>query len=140
MKREVAKPLVVSCAKCNFLNVFNQPYRYHAGFSDQGFLYSEGGNCTLIWSCFDPAYEAIVGSKNPWALIEGDRAKLEESLLPAPDGSRWLFRNPARCTKCKHQIGGSITETIYYLEFDGSINTDLKKKVLKTVLKKETQA
>src|SRR3989442_4520266 len=72
MKGEVTKPLIVSCSDCGFANVFNQPYAYHARFGDQGFLYNEAGNCTLMWSSFDPDYEAIVGKKNPWSLTDSD--------------------------------------------------------------------
>jgi hypothetical protein len=116
-----------------FENVFNQPYAYHAGFADQGFLYNEEGNCTLIWSVFDPDFVAIVGQKNPWALSSADHKKLEDLLQLAPDGTRWLFDNPARCIKCGHAISGPITDTIYYLEYHGSVELDGPglKKVLK---------
>jgi hypothetical protein len=137
MKHEVIEPLVVTCSQCKFKNVFNQPYAYHAGFSDQGFLYNESGNCTLIWSAFDPAYTTIVGGKNPWSLIVTDREKFESALQPSPDGTRWLFSNPARCMKCSHPVSGPITEAIYYLEYEGSVNVDQYrnlKRCLKDVL------
>ena len=50
MTREYTKPVVVPCTHCGASNVFNQPYAYHAGFGDQGFLYSESGTCTLVWN------------------------------------------------------------------------------------------
>lgn len=124
MKQEFAKPLVVACPHCNESNVFNQPYPYHAGFSDQGFLYNEAGNCTLIWSASDPDFEALVESQNPWLLGSSDRSKLEAALQPAPDGSRWLFKNAARCTSCGNAISGPITDTIYYLVYEGSVDVD----------------
>ena len=89
--------IVVTCPECGFDNVFQQPYPYHAGLANQGFLYNEAGNCTLTWSSFDPDYVAIAGQKHPWALNEPERHELENRLSPAPDGTRWLFRNPARC-------------------------------------------
>jgi hypothetical protein len=49
---------------------------------------------------------------------------LEERLAPAPDGSRWLFSNPARCLQCGYPISGPITDTIYYLRYDGSLDRD----------------
>ena len=124
MTRETTKPLVVACPKCTFANVFNQPYAYHAGFGNQGFLYNESGNCTLTWSSYDSDYVAIVGQKHPWMLTASDRERLESSLVSAPDGTRWLFRNPARCLKCGHPISGPITEAIYYLCYDGSVDVD----------------
>jgi hypothetical protein len=77
--------------------VFDQPSLYHAGFSDQGFLYNDVGNLSLTWSCYDPAYAALVGGKSPWALTLAEKQKVEEALLPAPKGGRWRFSNPARC-------------------------------------------
>jgi len=125
MKREVTKPVVVSCPQCHHDNVFNQPYRYHAGFADQGFLYNEAGNRTLIWSSFDPDYEAVVGNSHPWVLGPDGKKKLEASLRPDPNGGgRWLFSNPARCLKCGAPIAEPIGMNIYYLEYDGSINLD----------------
>ena len=125
MKREMTKPLVVKCDHCEFPNVFNQPYRYHAGFGNQVFLYNEAGNRTLIWSSFDVDYEALVGKVHPWALGPEGRKALESHLVPDPKGGgRWLFNNPARCQKCKHSIGDPIGLNVYYLEYDGSLELD----------------
>lgn len=116
--------IVVTCPNCGFGNVFQQPHPYHAGIAAQGFLYSGTGHHALIWSSYDPAYAAVVGNQHPWALPPEDRKKLEERLAPAPDGSRWLFSNPARCLQCGHPISGPITDTIYYLRNDGSLDRD----------------
>ena len=124
MKREYTAPLSVKCPQCGHQNVFNQPYAYHAGFGNQGFLYNETGTCTLIWSSFDPAYEALVGQKHPWVLGPKDQKALEEALRPSPDGTRWLFSNPARCTECGHSIGEPIGSNVHYLEYDGSVDLD----------------
>jgi len=138
MTREYTKPAVVSCTHCGASNVFNQPYAYHAGFGDQGFLYSESGTCTLIWSAYDPAFEALVGKRNPWVLSRERQQILENALQPAPDGSRWLFSNPARCLTCGRPISGPMSQTIYYLEYEGSINVD--RTGLKNVLKKTIES
>ncbi|HSG69812.1 MAG TPA: hypothetical protein VLA12_05325, partial [Planctomycetaceae bacterium] len=97
MKKET---ITITCPECGHDNVFQQPYAYHAGFGNQGFLYNEAGNRTLIWSSFDPEYEAIVGNCHPWALTEDQQKKLEDSLLP-DTGGKWLFGNPARCLECR---------------------------------------
>jgi len=124
MTREYTKPLVVPCKRCGASNVFNQPYAYHAGFGDQGFLYSGSGKCTLVWSAYDPSFEALVGRLNPWVLSREKQQILENALQLAPDGSRWLFKNPARCLTCGYPISGPMSETVYYLEYDGSIIVD----------------
>jgi len=116
--------LNITCGKCGHKNSFNQPHEYHAGFSNQGFLYNEAGNLTFVWSSFDPAYIAIVGKRHPWSLDEGDREKVEHALSPSPSGDAWKFGNPPRCLSCKNPIGQSILNTICYLQYDGSINAD----------------
>ncbi len=116
--------ITISCSSCGHKNGFDQPYPFHAGFADQGFLYNDAGNLTLIWSCYDPAYEAVVGGGNPWSLIAEQQSLLESALCEAPSGGRWRFANPARCMKCTNPISGPITETIYYLRYPGSVDTD----------------
>jgi hypothetical protein len=115
---------LIECPECGYKNVFTQPYPYHAGFANQGFLYNEDGNLTLIWSSFDSAYEALIGKKHPWVLNENEMLKLEMSLLPAPTGGLWKFTNPARCLECKKPISEPMTKNIYYLIYKGSINAD----------------
>lgn len=124
MKSKKHEKTIIQCSKCGYKNIFAQPYPYHAGFANQGFLYNETGNLTLIWSSFDLAYEAVVGKKHPWALNEDDMLKLERLLIPAPSGSAWKFSNPARCYECKDSISEPMTKNIYYLIYKGSINAD----------------
>jgi len=139
----VSTSIVVACPGCGFGNVFHQPYPYHAGYGNQGFLYNETGNRTLTWSWHDPDYVAIAGQKPPWALTEAERRELEDRLSPAPDGTRWLFRNPARCLQCGQPISLPIAETVYYLRYDGSVDRDAVRgwaPGLKDVLKKKLPA
>ena len=123
-ERTYVKNTIIKCASCGHANIFNQPYPYHAGFSDQGFLYNDAGHLTLTWSCYDPAFGRIVGGKNPWTLTLAEEQKLEDALLPAPSGGRWRFSNPARCLNCSSEISGPITRSIYYLLYDGSVQTN----------------
>jgi membrane protease YdiL (CAAX protease family) len=118
--------IVGTCPHCGHGNVFAQPYPYHAGYGYQGFLYNETGDCTLTWSSFDREYAAAVGSKQPWELTAADREALEDRLTPAPDGTRWLFRNPARCRQCRAPISGPITDTIYYLRNECTVDRDVR--------------
>jgi hypothetical protein len=105
---------------------FDQPYPYHAGQGDQGFLYNEAGDKTLVWGSYDSGYESVVGKKHPWMLDATERARLEDRLLPAPDGGRWLFQNPPRCPTCRNPIGESILKTIYYFDYPGSVHTEIR--------------
>ena len=117
--------MIVRCSACNHANAFAQPHAYHAGFANQGFLYSDAGTSTLVWSSFDPAYEAIVGQVHPWTLPPTTWARLEAALLPAPDGGPWRASNPPRCLSCGEPIGQPIeTGELYYLIYPGSVLTD----------------
>lgn len=110
----------IKCPNCGVTNVFNQPYPYHAGFSDQGFLYNEAGNRTLTWdSLTDPDYLGIVGPYQPWILTRAQQQKLESMLEPGP-GGRWLFANPARCKHCHGPISGPMLNESYYFVYDSS--------------------
>ena len=109
-ERTYLKNTIIKCGSCGHANIFNQPYPYHAGFSDQGFLYNDAGHLTLTWSCYDPAFERIVGGKNPWTLTLAEQQKVEDALLPAPSGGRWRFSNPARCLNCSSEISGPIID------------------------------
>ena len=70
MKKKIDKTTQIDCPECKRLIIFNQPYPFHAGSGNQGFLYNESGNCTLVWSSFDPDYEKLVGQMHPWSLTE----------------------------------------------------------------------
>jgi hypothetical protein len=96
--------VTIDCSSCGNKNDFDQPYPFHAGFANQGFLYNDAGNLTLVWSSFDPAYEAIVGKRHPWGLSNEQRSLLESALREAPFGGRWRFTNPARCKKCGQPV------------------------------------
>ena len=127
-ERTFLRNIIVKCAACNHANIFNQPYPYHAGFSDMGFLYNDAGNLTLTWSCYDPAFGAIVGEKNPWVLTLIEQKKLEDALLPAPSGGRWRFSNSARCLRCNAPISdpighSAIGHSIRFLLYNGSVQT-----------------
>ena len=116
----------VHCATCGRSNAFDQPYAYHAGFGDQGFLYNDAGDCTLVWSIYDPEYEALLAKyspKQPWKLSEAAKQELEEQLPSSPRGDRWRFVNPARCRNCHNQISAPMGEaSIYYLLYrDGVV-------------------
>jgi len=116
--------VLIPCPHCGFDNSFDQPYPFHAGFSNVGFLYNQAGNLTLVWSSFDPAYERIVGQKHPWMLDANDQARLEAALLSSPRGDRWLFSNPGRCGRCNDPIAPPMLDHIYYLVYAGSVHTD----------------
>ena len=78
-----------------------------------------------MWSLYDRDYIDLVGMKSPMLLNSDERTVLETALLPASDGGRFRFGNPARCTACHEPISPAMSERdIYFVEFDGSVITD----------------
>src|SRR5688500_5100206 len=114
--------MVVSCSSCGHVNIFEQFYPFHAGHANQGFLYNDAGNCTLVWSSFDPAFEALVGRMHPWSLGPESWARIEARLKPAPFGGRWRAANPPRCLQCSTPLESPIGEgAIHYVVYPGSV-------------------
>jgi hypothetical protein len=112
---------------CGKDNVFDQPYRYHAGFSDQGFLYNESGDLTFVWASYDPLMRRLFPGKQPWVFDADEQRTFEEFLKPAPSGGRWKFINPARCVHCAEPISPPMMQDIYYVFYPGSISADSQK-------------
>lgn len=114
--------LIVSCPACGTHSAFNQPYPYHAGFSEAAFVYNEAGNCTLIWATYDPEYVRRLADASPWAPPVDVRTALEAALPTSPHGDRWRFEAPARCCACAHPLHPPMSERdLHYLEYPGSI-------------------
>jgi hypothetical protein len=114
--------MILTCAACGFDNLLDQPYIYHAGFSDVAFLYNVEGNRTLVWSIMDPAFTRLVGENVPWSFTRRLQRQLEQALMPSPTGSAWLFSSPARCGRCSKSIGKPMMKDIHYLLFPGSVD------------------
>lgn len=120
----ITDKLTVKCKACGRDNIFDQPWAYHAGFSDQGFLYSDSGHHTFTWNWSDPAIQRLFPADTMWTQDAAARERFERALRPAPDGGRWRFSNRARCLHCSEPIAGSMLEHIYYLVYPGSVVTD----------------
>jgi hypothetical protein len=116
--------LTIKCKHCGKKNLFDQPYPYHAGFADQGFLYNDAGTLTLVWSITDPLFAELFPGETTWTLSLLNRRRLEKLLLPAPQGGRWRFRNPARCMQCARPISSPMLRSVHYLVYPGSIHAD----------------
>ena len=118
------KNLSIECKHCRETNLFDQPYLYHAGFADQGFLYNDSGTLTLVWNMFDPFLREMFSENATWIRNPLNRIRFEKRLPPAPIGGRWRFKNPARCTFCSKPISHSIQHSVHYLVYPGSILAD----------------
>jgi hypothetical protein len=63
--------MIIECIGCGHANASVQPNAYHAGFANQGLLYDDAGDLTLVWGSFDAAYERIVGARHLLARTLG---------------------------------------------------------------------
>jgi hypothetical protein len=115
------KRFELACPKCGQVIAYDQPYPYHAGFSDQFFLYNDEGTLTLVWSSWDSTFEPAKGLTWLSPVNEALRKGIEDVLPLAPKGGRWRFGNPARCPHCGGAVSGPMGETVYYLLLPGSI-------------------
>lgn len=114
--------LKIRCSACKKETAFDQPYAYHAGFSDQAFLYDDAGTCALVFSAYDEEFSSVFGHLMPWTAKDEEKKTKFEDLLPlSPGGGRWRFSNPARCPHCAAKLSGPMSETIYYLLYPGSL-------------------
>jgi DNA-directed RNA polymerase subunit RPC12/RpoP len=117
--------LKLRCSACGKETAFEQPYAYHAGFSDQAFLYDDAGTSALVFSAYDEEFSSVFGHLMPWTAHDEEKKKRFEAMLPlSPSGGRWRFSNPARCPHCGSKISGPMGETIYYLLYPGSVVVD----------------
>jgi hypothetical protein len=123
------KGLELPCPKCRKVISYDQPYAYHAGFSDQFFLYNDEGTLTLVWNSYD-TFEPIQGVTWLSPLNEKVRNRIESILPLAPKGGRWRFGNPARCPYCGAVVSGPMGETVYYLLLPGSLVVRSLKEVI----------
>ena len=130
-----AKKLKLVCNNCDKSNLFDQPYAYHAGFSDQGFLYDDTGHMTFVWSWFDPVFKDLFPDNTRWTEDELEQKRFESMLLEAPSGGKWRFKNPARCLHCREPILGPMLDMIYYIVYPNSVITDKGKLKLSEYLK-----
>src|ERR1017187_7036833 len=122
----VTKKTSIRCPHCGKDNIFDQPYRYHAGFSNQGFLYNDSGSLTFIWESYDPLMRQLFPGKHPWTLDQQEQQTFESLLKPAPRGRHWRFTNPGRFFFGGEAISLPMMQDIYYVLYSGSIGVDTK--------------
>jgi hypothetical protein len=114
----------IECPKCHRTFHIGQKHRYHAGFGDVGFLYCDRCPNLVVFSAFDPVYEDIVGSVNPWMLNFFQKWKVERQLERCSCGGRFRFGAEPRCPLCNVEIPSILSDSIHYIEtgkcFDGA--------------------
>ena len=105
----------LQCPHCKRTLRLAQPYPYHAGFGDQGFLYCESDPTIVTFGAYGHPYRQLVGAVLPWDLDADQRRRVEEALLPCPCGGRFTFRAEPRCPSCGASLRNALPGDIYYV-------------------------
>lgn len=102
--------------------------KYHAGFSDLGFLYCDKDTTVLTFSSYDTQYQEIVGRIHPWVLAWDGRMdelrRVESKLRKCPCGGSFSFRNPLRCPVCGKAFSRPMSDDIFFVILDKRIDGD----------------
>lgn len=101
-----------------------QKYQYHAGFSNQGFLYCDSCPNLVVFSSYDQRYTKIVGSRHPWTLGDADLRSVEGQLKPCTCGGRFRFQAPPRCPLCNAPIREILEDSLHYVETGKRFGSD----------------
>ena len=109
------------CQHCRKPLTFVQ---YHAGFSDQGFLYCGKDGTVLTWSSYDRHYTAVAMDKHPWMLDDDERDRVEKRLRRCPCGGTFAFRNPPLCRHCLTDISSLVSDSDHYIVVGKRIDGD----------------
>lgn len=101
--------------------------RFHAGFSDEGFMYCDRDNTVLTWSSFDAFYEGLVGPHHPWMLSHEQKTAVEAAVVACPCGGHFAFDNPPLCPSCGADISFLVPQPIYFLVTGRRLDADRDK-------------
>jgi len=112
------------CPHCRGVLHLPQPYPYHAGFSNEGFLYCDTDATVLTFSSYNPHYRAIVGDVHPWMLDPTQRLSIEDHLLPCPCGGRFLFAVEPRCPLCGASLSPALPGPGYFVVIERRLDGD----------------
>lgn len=112
--------------KCKTCEQQVEGERYHAGFSDIGFLYCNKDSTVIIFNAYDSTFEKLVGDILPWTLVEeNDRVKMElieRNLINCPCGGKFYFDNSLICPICGGEFSEPMAKNIYVFVLDQEID------------------
>lgn len=116
----------LTCQHCKRRVQLKQKYPYHAGFSNEGFLYCDKDSTVLTFNVYDPTFEKLAAGKLPWApdFSDKEKRKVEKHLKPCPCGGRFSFENHGRCPSCAAPIAKPIGKSIHFFILSNRIDGD----------------
>ena len=110
------------CVHCGRALEFD---RFHAGFSDQGYMYCDRDSTVVTWSSFDSTYSALTENTHPWMLTAEAKRVVERSIVDCPCGGQFRFGNLPRCPHCGGELGSLAREPTYYVIFERRIDGEV---------------
>jgi len=114
----------ISCPHCSKVIRLRQKNPYHAGFSNQGFMYCDSCSATLEFGSYNQEYVKIVGDKHPWMLSTEEKAKVEDHLRPCACGGRFRFDALPRCPFCDCELAAVLPDKMHFIEIGTVVNAD----------------
>ena len=107
----------INCPKCHQVFSIPQKQPYHAGFGEVGAYYCDSCPNLVVFSSYDPQYQAIVGKRvHPWTLDAGKARKVERRLMRCPCGGHFRYVAEPRCPLCNETIRSILPASIYFIE------------------------
>ena len=97
--------------------------RFHAGFSNEGYMYCDQDEAVFTWDAYAPAYARLL-DKHPWMLTADERHRVESVVRPCPCGGRFAFGNPPLCPKCHADISALVPNKDYFIVTGRRVNGD----------------
>lgn len=114
----MANKKTIECSHCKRALSIKGPF--HAGFSNQGFLYCNRDSSVLVFDTYNRYYVRIIPEKHPWMLSEKEKHLVEANLAPCPCGGDFRFSHKLRCPYCGKSLE-QLTDTIHYVVMDNKI-------------------
>ena len=110
-------------ATCPHCGTTFEYQRYHAGFSNEGYMYCDQDDTVLTWGTYDRAYTRIV-NKVPWGLTADEQRAVEASLKPCPHGGHFAFSNLPRSPSCNGELPDLVPSKIYFAVVGRRVDAD----------------
>jgi hypothetical protein len=118
------------CPSCKANITLRQKYFYHAGFSNQGFLYCDNCSTILEFSVYNPNYVRLAGEKHPWSLSRDEQAFVEHHLAPCSTcGGRFRFNAVPGCPNCSADISILLPSKLHFIELGKIVDGDKEKDI-----------
>lgn len=89
--------------------------RFHAGFSNLGYMYCDRDETVLTWGTYNTTYGRIAPDKHPWMLDRAEQQRVEAAIRPCPYGGRFSFTNPPLCPICHESVAFLVPDKEYYI-------------------------